>query len=139
MTPGQRLARGACRHLLSLNFTGLTEFVPTRGKRVDVMGLGPEGELWIIECKSGRADFRSDSKWTGYLEWCDRFFWAVDTAFPTDILPEESGLMIADDYSAEIVRMPEAQRLAPARRHRLIRKFARDSAHRLLNYEYPRL
>ena len=82
LQPGQRLARGVSRHLLTHGFVSIEEFVPTRGLRVDVMGLGPKGELWVIECKSSRADFLSDSKWQGYLEWCDRFFWAVDTDFP---------------------------------------------------------
>ena len=64
------------------------EFVPAPGLRVDVMALGPRGEIWVAECKSSRADFTSDAKWAGYLEWGDRYFWAVDEAFPTDLLPE---------------------------------------------------
>ena len=54
--------------------------MPTRGLRVDVFALGPKGEFWVIECKSSRADFIADGKWQGYLEWCDRYFWAVDAA-----------------------------------------------------------
>ncbi|MEO1794474.1 MAG: MmcB family DNA repair protein, partial [Pseudomonadota bacterium] len=84
--PGQRLARGVCRHLLDLNFVSVEELTPTRGLRVDVMALGPKGEVWVIECKSSRADFTGDHKWQGYLDWCDRFFWAVDGDFPTDLL-----------------------------------------------------
>lgn len=78
---GQLLARGVCRHLLTHNFTSLEEFTPERGKRVDVMAIGPKGEIWVIECKSGREDFRSDHKWRGYLEWCDRFFGPWMTRF----------------------------------------------------------
>lgn len=65
--PGQLLARGVCRHLKQHNFIGLEEFTPERGLRVDVMALGPKGEFWVIECKSSRADFTSDSKWQSYL------------------------------------------------------------------------
>ena len=100
MQPGQLLARGVCRHLLSYDFVGLEEFVPERGKRVDVMAVGPKGEIWVIECKSSRVDFTSDQKWGGYLEWCDRYFWAVDTDFPTELLPDDTGLIIADAYNA---------------------------------------
>ena len=139
LQPGQLLARGVSRHLRALGFVGLEEFVPERGKRVDVMGLGPKGELWVIECKSSRADFQSDSKWEGYLEWCDRYFWAVDTEFPTDLLPSETGLIIADAYDAEIVRMAPEDKLAPARRKKVIQKFAMDSARRLQRYRDPRL
>jgi hypothetical protein len=66
--PGQILARGVARHLASLGFACVEELVPARGLRVDVMALGPKGDIWIVECKSSRADFMSDSKWRGYLE-----------------------------------------------------------------------
>ncbi|MEM9427635.1 MAG: MmcB family DNA repair protein [Pseudomonadota bacterium] len=127
---GQLLARGVCRHLASLDFVTVEELVPTSGLRVDVMALGPKGEVWIIECKSSRADFQSDHKWQGYLEWCDRYFWAVDEAFPTDLLPEETGLLIADGYDAEILRMAPEDKLAPARRKVMVQKFARHAAMR---------
>ncbi len=135
--PGQILARGVCRHLLSHDFACLEEYVPARGLRVDVMALGPKGELWVIECKSSRADFLSDSKWQGYRDWADRFFWAVDAEFPHDILPDGTGLMIADGYDAEIVRMAPEAKLASARRSAITRKFARDAALRLQSWRDP--
>jgi len=128
LMPGQLLARGVSRHLRSHDFVSVEELVPTSGLRVDVMGLGPKGEIWVVECKSSRADFQSDHKWDGYLEWCDRFFWAVDTEFPTELLPEGTGLIIADAYDAEIIRMGPETKLAPARRKVMIQKFARHAA-----------
>lgn len=128
LKPGQLLARGVCRHLASLNFVTVEELVPSSGLRVDVMALGPKSEIWIVECKSSRADFQSDRKWEGYLEWCDRYFWAVDEAFPTDLLPDETGLLIADSYDAEILRMAPETKLAPARRKAIVQKFARHAA-----------
>lgn len=128
MKPGALLARGVCRHLLSHDFVSVVELVPAPGLRVDVMALGPKGEIWIIECKSSRTDFQSDHKWQGYLDWCDRFFWAVDGAFPTDLLPEGMGLLIADAYDAEIIRMAPEDKLAPARRKVMVQKFARHAA-----------
>ncbi|MCG7624553.1 MmcB family DNA repair protein [Epibacterium sp. Ofav1-8] len=138
MQPGQRLARGVSRYLRSMGFAAIEEFVPLRGLRVDVMALGPKGELWVIECKSSRADFQSDSKWQGYLEWCDRYFWAVDVEFPTELLPEETGLILADAYDAEVVRMAPEHKLAPARRKKVIQKFAMDAARRLQSLRDPR-
>ena len=135
--PGQLLARGVCRHLRSHDFVCVEELVPTRGLRVDVMALGPKGEVWVIECKSSRADFTSDSKWQGYLEWCDRYFFAVDQDFPTEILPAEAGLILADAYNAEIVRFPDEDKLAPARRKVMHMKFARTAASRLQGYRDP--
>lgn len=139
LQPGQILARGVCRHLRGHGFVSVEEFVPVRGLRVDVMALGPKGEMWIIECKSSRADFQSDSKWQGYLEWCDRYFWAVDLEFPTDLLPQETGLIMADGYDAEIIRMAPEDKLAPARRKKMLQKFAMDAARRLHRYRDPKL
>lgn len=139
LQPGHLLARGVCRHLLSHDFMSIEEFSPERGKRVDVIALGPKGEIWVIECKSSRADFTSDAKWQGYIEWCDRYFWAVDAAFPGDLLPDGTGLIIADAFDAEIVRMAPETRLAPARRMALTRRIARDAARRLRRLTDPPL
>ena len=130
LLPGQLLARGVGRHLRAHDFVSVEELVPTRGLRVDVMGLGPKGEIWVIECKSSRADFQTDQKWQGYLEWCDRFFWAVDQDFPTEFLPDDTGLIIADAYDAEIIRMGPEAKLAAARRKVMVQKFARHAAAR---------
>ena len=128
LLPGQLLARGVSRHLRGHDFVTVEELVPAPGLRVDVMALGPKGEVWIVECKSSRADYLGDAKWQGYLDWCDRFFWAVGPDFPTDLLPEGSGLIIADSYDAEIVAMGPETKLAPARRKVMIQKFARHAA-----------
>ena len=139
LMPGQTLARGVCRHLLSHGFVTVEELVPAPGLRVDVMALGPKGEVWIVECKSGRADYMTDRKWQGYLDWADRFFWAVDADFPTDLLPEGTGLILADGYDAEILRMAPETRLAGARRKAVLQTFARHAAARLQALRDPGL
>ena len=139
LMPGQLLARGVSRHLLGHDFVTLEEVVPTPGLRVDVMALGPKGEIWVVECKSGRADFLTDRKWQGYLDWCDRFFWAVDADFPTDLLPQGTGLILADGYDAEILRMGPETPLAGARRKMMVQKFARHAALRLQALRDPGL
>lgn len=131
LMPGQLLARGVCRHLRAHDFVTLEEFMPERGKRLDVMAVGPKGEVWVIECKSSRVDFTSDTKWEGYLEWGDRYFWAVDEDFPTELLPDDTGLIIADGYDAEILRVGPETKLAGARRKAVVQKFARAAAMRL--------
>ena len=137
LMPGQRLARGVCRALRQFDFVCVEELVPTPGLRVDVMALGPKGEIWIIECKSSRADFKADQKWQGYLDWCDRFFWAVGGDFPVELLPEGQGLMLADAYDAEIVRMGPETPLVAARRKVMVQKFARHAASRLHGFRDP--
>jgi len=101
------------------------------------MALGPKGEIWVVECKSCRADFAGDRKWQGYLEWCDRFFWAVDADFPADLLPDGTGLILADSYDAEIRRLGPETPLAGARRKLLTQKFARHAALRLQTLRDP--
>ncbi len=138
LAPGRRLARGVCRALHALDFATLEEVVPEPGLRADVMALGPGGEIWIVECKSGPADFRADRKWQGYLHWCDRFFWAVAPGFPTELLPASAGLMMADGFDAEILRESAMHRLPPARRRILTLRFARAAAFRHLQLRDPR-
>ena len=123
-SPADRLVaadvvRGVSRLLYRQDYIAVAEVPLGNGRRADIMALGPKGEIWVIECKSSRADFRADQKWLGYLEWCDRFFWAVDQSFPTDLLPEGSGLILADAYDAEILRMGPETPLAPARRKKV--------------------
>ena len=115
----------------SMDFACVEEVVLASGLRVDLMAVGPKGEVWVIECKSGRADYLSDRKWQGYLEFCDRFFWAVDSAFPAELLPEGTGLIIADAYDGEILRMGPETPLAGARRKAMLHHFARNAAFRL--------
>ncbi len=125
---GQQLARGVSRLLRSYDFATLEEFVPVSGLRVDVMALGPKGEFWVIECKSSRADFMADAKWQGYLDWCDRFFWAVPPDFPREILPQGAGLILADAFGGEIVQTGPETPLAAARRRAQTLRFARTAA-----------
>lgn len=135
--PGQRLQRGVCRGLRALDFVCIEELVPAPGLRVDVMALGPRGEIWVVECKSGRSDYVSDRKWQSYLDWCDRFFWAVDPGFPVDLLPKGTGLIFADAWDAEVIRMAPETPLSGARRKVVLRTFARTAAGRLHSLRDP--
>jgi hypothetical protein len=91
--PEPKPLRGAARLLESLGHGALTEFPLTCGRRADILSLGEKGEIWIVEVKSGIPDFRSDHKWQDYLEWCDRFFFAVGPSFPAEILRKPRGLL----------------------------------------------
>jgi hypothetical protein len=135
--PGVTLARGVCRMLAERGFAALPEFATRDGLRMDVLALGPKGELWCVEVKSSRADFLADGKWQGYLPWCDRFFFAVPEGFPDDLLPPEHGLMRADRWGADILRWGPEERLAGARRKMLTLAFARLAAARVLTLTDP--
>lgn len=125
------ITRGVCRYFETLDFACLTEFTLRNGRRADVLALGPDGELVIVEVKSSLADFRADGKWPEYLEFCERFFFAVDPDFPLEVLPPETGLLVADGFGAAERRPCSFVKLAPARRKAIVLKFARLAARRL--------
>jgi hypothetical protein len=118
-------------------FASLTEFPTRDGLRMDVLALGPKGEIWCVEVKSSRADFMADQKWQGYLGWCDRFFFAVPESFPDEILPPEHGLIHADAYGGDIMRWGLEAKLAAARRKAMTLQFARNAAQRMQTLSDP--
>ncbi|MGO9173204.1 MAG: MmcB family DNA repair protein [Rhodomicrobium sp.] len=119
------------RLLESMGHAALIEFPLRSGRRADILSLGEKGEIWIVEVKSGVPDFRADRKWQDYLEWCDRFFFAVGPDFPAEIVPHAAGLFISDDYDAVLVREPDPVLLRSARRKALTLRFAHLAARRL--------
>ena len=74
------VARGVTRLFCRHDLFAMCEVPLPNGRRADLMAIGPRGELTIVEIKVSRADLMSDQKWTDYLEYCDRFFWAVPQA-----------------------------------------------------------
>ncbi len=125
------LARGVCRAIEQLGYASLLEFPLANGRRADILALGKSGDLIIVEIKSSVADFRADRKWVGYREFADRLYFAVPNDFPTALIPEECGLIVADGFGAALLRDSVLHPLAPARRRALTLRFARTAATRL--------
>ena len=125
------IARGVRRMLRAHGFSSVTELPLLDGRRADIVALGADGSLLIIEIKSSVADFRADHKWRDYAAPCDRLYFAIHPDLPAGIMPPDAGLIVADPYGAEIVREPEAQRLAPATRRAVMLRFAQAAADRL--------
>lgn len=101
------------------------------GRRADVVAVAGSGEIWIVEIKSSVEDFRSDRKWPEYRVYCDRLLFAVAPAFPSDILPADTGLIVADRYGGEIVRGAPEHRLSGARRKAVTLRVVHTAALRL--------
>ena len=101
------------------------------GRRADLVALGGDGEIWIVEIKSSVADFRADQKWTDYRLHCDRLFFATAAHVPLDIFPPDAGLILADGYGAELVRDAPEHRLHASTRKSVMLAFARAAAVRL--------
>lgn len=135
----EAVMRGVSRLIQQRGETCLSEFTLKTGRRVDLIALDRKGAFTVVEVKSSVADFRSDNKWREYLEFCDRFYFAVPLDFPTDILPTECGLMVADAYGSEILRESPPGVMNAARRKALTLRFARAAATRLMRLSDPPL
>jgi hypothetical protein len=122
------VTRGAARLLTALGYAPLAEVTLPNGRRADLMALGPKGEIFIVEVKSGREDFVCDLKWPEYLPYCDAFAFAVAPEFPREILPPEPGLIVADGFGGAVLREAPVAALAGARRKSLTLAFARLAA-----------
>lgn len=122
------IARGTGRLLLSLGLASLAEVPLPNGRRADLMALSPAGDITIVEVKSSIEDFRADQKWPEYREFSDFLLFAVAPDFPLEILPPDTGLIIADRYGGEIQRPAPEHRLPAARRKAMLLRFARIAA-----------
>ena len=141
----QDVARGVTRLFFNQDLFGLCEVPLPNGRRADMMALDSSGLITIVEIKVSRADLMGDCKWLDYLDYCDRFFWAVPAGF--DLGPFEQdhfhphvcGLIVADRYDAAIIREAPLRKLAPARRKAETLRFARRAARRLVGDLDPAL
>jgi hypothetical protein len=125
------VTRGAQRLLRSAGWKSLTEVSLPSGRRADLMALGADGEIWIVEVKSSIEDFRADNKWPDYRAHCDKLFFAVDVDMPATRMPADAGLIVADAFGGAIIRDAPLHRLAGATRRSLLLRFARTGADRL--------
>jgi hypothetical protein len=130
------VARGVTRLLCRQDQFAVCEMPLPNGRRADLMAIDPKGGLTIVEIKVAKADLVGDCKWTDYLEYCDRFFWAVPPHLAHILeeeryLPSDAGLIVADRYDAAVVRQAAHRPLAPARRKAELLRFARRAARRL--------
>lgn len=123
--------RGVCRLMRQHGFAVLTEFTLATGRRADVFGLKDDGLIWIIEIKSSLEDFRADQKWPEYRDYCDRFSFAIPLGMDAAIIPDEAGLVLADQYGAEIIRDTPDHPLHASRRRAVTLQFGRVAAQRL--------
>ena len=84
------------------------------GRRADVVALLPDGSIHIIEIKSSLADFRADRKWQNYIDYCDRLYFALSVDTPAHVIPEDVGLIVADEFGARFCAQGPNVGSAPA-------------------------
>ena len=139
------VARGVARLCFGLGMTVLCEVPLPNGRRADMLAIDAKGGVTIVEIKVARADLHGDAKWPDYLDYCDRFYWALDPSLDGAILesaermPERCGLIVGDRYGAEIVRPAALHPLAPARRKAQLLRLARLAMRRSMFAHDPEL
>jgi hypothetical protein len=127
-----RVQRGVMRLLRqTYDMCCFAEVPLANGRRADVLGVGPKGEIWIVEIKSSLVDFQVDRKWPNYKDFCDRFFFAKPPELDPDIFPAGEGLIVADGHDGAVLRESLETPLAPARRKALMLKLVRLGADRI--------
>ena len=134
-----QIARGTRRLLLAHGFSTLPEVSLANGRRADLVGLSERGVVWIVEIKSSVEDFRVDQKWPEYREFCDQLLFAVGPDFPLDLLPPDTGIIVADRFGGDLIREAPMYAMAAARRKALVTRFARTGAMRLLALADPEI
>jgi hypothetical protein len=132
------ISRGVRRLLANLCYSTVTEVSLLDGRRADIVGIHADGTLLIAEIKVSVADFRADNKWREYRTYCDRFFFAIGNSIPTDVMPSEAGLIVADFHGGIILRDCQRTRLAPSTRRAMTLRFAQTAADRLHRLNDPR-
>jgi hypothetical protein len=125
------IARGTQRLLTSFGLSCVGELPLPSGRRADLVALGANGDIWIVEIKSSIADFRADQKWPEYRAHCDRVFFATTMEVPQEIFPEDAGLIVADAFAAHVVREAPEHRLHASTRKSMLTLFARTASRRL--------
>src|SRR6195952_94108 len=125
------IARGTARLLHAHGFCVVSELSLASGRRADLVALGGDGEIWIVEIKSSIADFRADNKWMDYRLHCDRLFFATSMEVPCEIFPPDTGLIVADAFGAEMHCLAPEHRLPAPTRKAMMLTFARAASVRL--------
>jgi hypothetical protein len=137
------VTRGVLRLFARHDIFGVPEVPLPNGRRLDIMAVDARGAIVAVEIKCSRADLLGDGKWPDYFDYCDRYFWAVPAGFDLALFenealwPGRTGLIIADQYDAEIVRAAPSEPLPPARRKAEVQRLARRAARRLSQMADP--
>ena len=137
--------RGLSRLFLERGETVLVEVPLPHGQRADLVAIDRRGMISIVEVKVARRDLITDAKWLGYLDWADRFYWALGPAIDAALvaqpayLPDRCGVIVADRYEGAIVRDAALVPLASARRKSEHLRLARLAMRRMMGMVDPAL
>jgi hypothetical protein len=131
MITAAEVARGVSRLLIQEGYSPILEFTLANGRRLDVAALGGDGTVLGVEIKVAIPDLKGDLKWPEYLEFCELFYFAIPPDFPDELVPPDTGLIVADRYGGAIVRPSPIAQIHASRRKAVTLRFAKVAAERL--------
>jgi hypothetical protein len=131
MVTAAEVARGVSRLMIQEGFSPILEFTLANGRRLDVAALGADGTVLGVEIKVAIPDLKGDMKWPEYLEFCELFYFAIPPDFPDELVPANTGLIVADRYGGAIVRPSPIASIHASRRKAVTLRFAKVAAERL--------
>ena len=131
MTTAAEVARGVSRLMIQEGFSPILEFTLANGRRLDVAALGADGTVAGVEIKVAIPDLKGDLKWPEYLDFCELFYFAIPPDFPDELVPPDTGLIVADRYGGAIVRPSPVAQIHASRRKAVTLRFAKVAAERL--------
>jgi hypothetical protein len=129
--------KGVLRLLAGMYAYALPEVTLASARRADLVAIGRDGMISIIEIKSSKEDLMADRKWPEYRAFADRLFFATLPDVDETLFPGDAGLIVADSFGGAIVREAPAHPLAAATRKALLVRLARLGAARLSALEDP--
>ena len=122
----ERITKAVASFFREMGDSTLSEFTLNTGRRADLIALSRNQQVTIVEVKSSLTDFSSDKKWQNYLDWADKFYFAVAENFPVERLADQMhcGVLITDGFDTHILREAPLRKLPTQRRTHLIRRLA---------------
>ena len=102
------LKRAAVMHWVKLRYGVFLELGLNRKARLraDIVCVNYRRHVIVVEVKSSLADFNADTKWTGYLNHCDQYYWLVpQPLWDSGKLPKPSrgaGVMVLDSTTGHL-------------------------------------
>lgn len=106
-----------------------------RGRlRADVLTVTMGSQITLLEVKSSVADFKSDKKYTKYLQFCDKMYFVVSTEVYEkikDLIPSSIGVIaVYPSGLPRVKRRAVTQELTVEQRLAIITRLAYKSADR---------
>lgn len=128
--PARILKHRVVNHFINNGWGACDELTLPNGRRLDVLGVGPEGGLVGIETKVTEGDLRSDTKWPDYMPFLDALFFALPSHLPSQYVHTACGLIIEREGRLVVERAPSASSVRPDARIAVMAIFAATVAAR---------